>query len=82
MPNTGSVDDVTPWELHPGPLSQKLTGSVQDVTPWELSPPPSNVAPAQILRPIPTGPREDVTPWELQPAPTVEKVKRSSKVCM
>ena len=55
--STGRVEDVTPWELHPGPLNTtplfplprstlvQSTGPIEDVTPWELHPLPSDSTP-------------------------------------
>lgn len=58
--STGRVEDVTPWELHPGPMNHpgstplftmprstlvQSTGPIEDVTPWELHPLPSDSTP-------------------------------------
>jgi hypothetical protein len=64
--STGRVEDVTPWELHPGPLNQPGT------TP--LFPLPRSTLVQS------TGPIEDVTPWELHPLPSDSTPERSHSV--
>ena len=64
--STGRVEDVTPWELHPGPLNHPGT------TP--LFPLPRSTLVQS------TGPIEDVTPWELHPLPSDSRPERSHSI--
>lgn len=76
--STGPVEEVTPWELLPGPshLDGKPVSPIsvkQSPVVPALSPPPtrslSNGSVPVYPRTTPTGPTEDVTPWELTPVP-------------
>ena len=78
--STGPVEEVTPWELLPGPsqtddkppspVSLKQSPTTHLFSP--LSRTFSNPEPVSVPvypRATATGPTEDVTPWELTPAP-------------
>ena len=77
--STGPVEEVTPWELLPGP-SQNGDKPASPVSLKKIHPPPispphpplSNLDRVTVTvypRATATGPTEDVTPWELTPAP-------------
>jgi len=67
------MEEVTPWELLPGPSNNDDVYLKQPpATP--LSPPrrqsnPENASVRVYHRSTATGPTEDVTPWELTPVP-------------
>ena len=78
--STGPVEEVTPWELSPGPSLSEFTPASPVSLKQPFAPPVS--PPSRSLpnlehesvpvypRSKPTGPTEEVTPWELTPAPT------------
>ncbi|KAF8799001.1 hypothetical protein BYT27DRAFT_7264526 [Phlegmacium glaucopus] len=74
--STGPTEEVTPWELLPGP-SQNGDVSLKQPLATPRSPPPrrpssnsENLSVPVYPRSTATGPAEDVTPWELTPVPT------------
>lgn len=76
--STGPVEEVTPWELLPGPSKDGLASPAspkQSLSPSLPIPrrPSSNsdhVSVPVYPRVTATGPTEEVTPWELTPVPT------------
>lgn len=81
--STGPVEEVTPWELSPGPsLSEfKPASPVSLKQPFAppISPPSRSLPNLEYEsvpvypRSKPTGPTEEVTPWELTPAPAEDQ---------
>lgn len=77
--STGPVEEVTPWELSPGPSLSEFKPaspvSLKQAFPPPVSPPSRSLPNLEhesvpvYPRSKPTGPTEEVTPWELTPAP-------------
>ena len=77
--STGPVEEVTPWELSPGPSHSDFKPDSPVILKQSFASPvspPSRSLPnlehesvPVFPRSKPTGPTEDVTPWELTPAP-------------
>lgn len=59
---TGRTEDVTPWELEPGPGSGLGQGDVDDTKQLTSARLRSSMSLAQV---------EEVTPWELHPSPSI-----------
>jgi len=80
LTGTGTVEEVTPWELHPVRATAGRhilsTGPREEVTPWELYP---ISAPTRNRSSLATGLVEEVTPWELFPVSIPEEPTKSNE---
>lgn len=63
-PRTGPTEDVTPWELEPGPGPDSTLEDSDEIKQSASSRMRSSLTLAQV---------EEVTPWELHPAPSTPR---------
>jgi hypothetical protein len=67
---TGPTEDVTPWELEPGPTSTTLEEDGEE---------PSVSSSIRIRSSLTLAQVQEVTPWELHPAPPALPLEDNAK---